>query len=100
MIVFRIIGNEYDRTDHVLYDLPANKSQDLGCTENIIHFFIHHGLTEQEAYHKAQVMLRELYRKWYATMVELPVYGEQVDRRMYEFIDGLQDVARANCNWR
>ncbi|KAK0105580.1 hypothetical protein ONS95_004112 [Cadophora gregata] len=69
------------------------------CPHNIIHLFRHHGLSEQDAYDRAQGMLRERYREWYLALADLPVWGEGIDKQVHRYIKGIQDVASANAHW-
>ncbi|KAL2062541.1 hypothetical protein VTL71DRAFT_6807 [Oculimacula yallundae] len=77
-----------------------HREKDQSCPHNIVHLFIHHGLTEQAAYDTIQTMLRERYRQWYIALADLPVWGESIDEQVHRYIKGIQDVASANAHWR
>ncbi|KAH9218184.1 isoprenoid synthase domain-containing protein [Leptodontidium sp. 2 PMI_412] len=76
-----------------------HREKDQDCPHNIIHLFRHHGLSEQAAYDRAQVMLRERYREWYLALADLPIWGEAIDKQVHRYIKGIQDVASANAHW-
>ena len=77
-----------------------HRERALGCEHNIVHWFRHHGLTEQEAYDRVHELMRERYRSWYLALAELPIWGEEIDRQVQRYIKGMQDVALANAHWR
>ncbi|EKD17397.1 uncharacterized protein L3040_008438 [Drepanopeziza brunnea f. sp. 'multigermtubi'] len=79
--------------------ISYHREKDQNCPHNMVHLFRHHGMSEQEAYDKCQVMLREKYREWYLAMASLPTWGEEVDKQVHRYIQGVQDVDFANAYW-
>lgn len=77
-----------------------HRERDLGCPHNIIHWYRHHGYTEQQAYDQVHLMMRQCYKDWYLALVRLPIWGEEVDRDVQRYIKGIQDIALANAHWR
>jgi hypothetical protein len=60
----------------------------------------HHGLTEQETYDRIQDMIRDRYRQWYLAFAKLPIWGEDIDRQVHSYIEGVENIILANANWR
>ena len=72
----------------------------MGVLHNIIQLFRHQGLSQQKAYDRVDVLLRERYRWWYLSLSQIPVYGERLDVDVQKYIRACQDVVLANLNWR
>ena len=72
----------------------------MGVLHNIIQLFRHQGLSQQKAYDRVDVLLRERYRWWYLSLSQIPVYGERLDMDVQKYIRACQDVVLANLNWR
>jgi len=58
------------------------------------------GMPAQQAFDSIDKLLRDCYRDWYLAMASLPQWGEGVDAQVQKYIQGVQDVALANLNWR
>lgn len=54
----------------------------------------------QQAFDSVDRLLRDCYRDWYLAIASLPQWGEEVDAQVQKYIQGVQDVALANLNWR
>ena len=76
-----------------------HRERALGCEHNIVHWYLHHGLSEQAAYDKIHTLMRDRYRSWYRAQAELPLWGENLDQQVQRYIKGIQDVALANAHW-
>lgn len=72
----------------------------MGVLHNIIQLFRQQGLSQQKAYDRVDVLLRERYRWWYLSLSQIPVYGERLDMDVQKYIRACQDVVLANLNWR
>lgn len=57
-------------------------------------------LTIQEAIDKIGQMINECYRRWYRALLELPSYGEKIDREVMRFVEVCRSVAQGNLYWR
>ncbi|EON68031.1 hypothetical protein W97_07179 [Coniosporium apollinis CBS 100218] len=77
-----------------------HRERDLGCVHNIVHLFLHHGLSLQEAYNRVHFLMRERYKRWYMAQASLPIWGEEIDSQLRRYIKGIEDVALANAHWR
>ena len=72
----------------------------MGVNHNIIHLLRQDGLSQQQAYDQANLLLHERYRAWYVAHSEIPVWGEEVDAQVVLYLKGCQDQILANLNWR
>ena len=71
----------------------------MGVNHNIIHHFRQDGLSQQEAYEKANLLLHERYRAWYVAHSEIPIWGEKIDAQVMLYVQGCMNVLLANINW-
>jgi hypothetical protein len=71
-----------------------------GVEYNIIVVLRRSGLTAQEAFNKVSEMLREAYRDWYLALARLPQWGEEIDSQVQRYIRALENIVRADLNWR
>ena len=67
---------------------------------NIIVLYRRHGYSAQEAYDQAGELLKKRCRDWHLAYAKVPSWGEQVDRQVERYIQGVQDGMIANLNWR
>ena len=67
---------------------------------NIIVLYRRQGYSAQEAYDQAGELLKERQREWYLALARIPSWGEQIDRQVQRYIQGVQDGVIANLNWR
>jgi len=58
------------------------------------------GLNTQDAMDVLGGMLEKCSRRWYRALAELPVYGEEIDRKVLRFVDVCRNVALGNLYWR
>lgn len=79
---------------------PANTSQALGESHNIISIYQQEGLTIQEAFNEVERSLSTCYRDWYLALAQLPTWGEEIDSQVQLYIEGVQNAALANIHWR
>ncbi|KAJ8132310.1 hypothetical protein O1611_g1315 [Lasiodiplodia mahajangana] len=79
--------------------LSLRKDLELGVEHNLILLLKKHGLSEQEAANRIGDMLNERYRRWYRALADLPIYGEEVDREVFKYIDVCRNIALGNIYW-
>ena len=72
----------------------------MGVNHNIMHLFRQDGLSQQEAYDRTNGLLMDRYRQWYLAHSEVPVWGEDIDVQVQQYLKGCQDVVLGNLNWR
>lgn len=58
------------------------------------------GMSAQQAFDRVNGLLLKCFRDWYIALSCLPNWGEKVDEHVQKYIQGVQDVSRANLNWR
>lgn len=54
----------------------------------------------QQALNHVNSMLTTRYREWYLALAGLPQWGKIVDAQVQRYVQGVQDVVRANLEWR
>ncbi|KAJ9138714.1 Terpene synthase metal binding domain protein [Pleurostoma richardsiae] len=79
--------------------LSYRKDLKLGVFHNMIHVLRNHGLDEQQAVTRIGEMLDECSRRWYISLAQLPIWGEQIDKAMLRYIWGCQCIALGNLHW-
>ena len=72
----------------------------MGVNHNLVHLYRQDGYSQQEAYDKIADLLKPRYRQWYIAQSELPLWGENVDVQVQQYIKGCQDLIIGNLNWR
>lgn len=58
------------------------------------------GLGAQEAFDYVGNMLDSRYERWEEAIREVPSWGEEIDKDVKKYIQGVADVVRANLYWR
>ena len=58
------------------------------------------GLTTQQAVDKAGTMIDGCYKRWFNAPATMPVWGEEVDRQVWKFVEACRNVALGNLYWR
>lgn len=76
------------------------KDLDQGETSNIMFILKGQGLTDQEAADRVGDMLHDCYKRWYSAMVDLPFWGNKIDRDVLKYIEGCRNLALGNLTWR
>jgi hypothetical protein len=74
--------------------------QALGVHHNLITLVQEQGGTAQDAMDKIGAMMVDCYKRWYAALAELPVWGEHIDREVLRFVDCCRNMALGNLYWR
>lgn len=78
----------------------AHRSQAEGVNHNLVAICRLNGMPAQQAFDHVNTLLIECYRDWYLALADLPQWGEQIDVQVQRYIQGVQDAAIANINWR
>lgn len=74
--------------------------QKEGVSHNLVAICRHNGMPAQMAFDHVGNMLIERYRDWYLALAALPTWGERLDADVQQYIQGVQNVVRANLHWR
>ncbi|KAH8645833.1 isoprenoid synthase domain-containing protein [Xylariales sp. PMI_506] len=75
------------------------KDLEQGETSNIMFILKDQGLTNQEASDHVGEMLTDCYKRWYSAMVELPYWGDKIDKDVLKYIEGCRNLALGNLTW-
>ena len=54
----------------------------------------------QHAFNHVNSMLTTRYHEWYLALAGLPQWGKEIDAQVQRYVQGVQDVVRANLEWR
>ncbi|KAF2103158.1 terpenoid synthase [Rhizodiscina lignyota] len=57
------------------------------------------GLSTQEAFDEIGLLLDERFKKWDSLMATLPSWGEENDRQVQLYLDGVKGHVSSNTNW-
>ncbi|KAM0268720.1 hypothetical protein ACHAPA_004642 [Fusarium lateritium] len=71
-----------------------------GEESNIIFILRDQGMTDQQAVDQIGEMLYECYKRWHVAILDLPFWGEGIDRDVIKFINGCRNIALGNLHWR
>ncbi|KAF4468445.1 pentalenene synthase [Fusarium albosuccineum] len=71
-----------------------------GEDSNIIFILKDQGMSDQQAVDHIGEMLYDCYRRWYNALINLPFWGEGIDRDVMKFINGCRNIALGNLHWR
>ncbi|KAF2114477.1 isoprenoid synthase domain-containing protein [Lophiotrema nucula] len=93
------VGVEMQMLANDIYSCHRERERDSGFPCNIIHLYMHHGLSEQAAYDETHAYIRNLYKRWYLALADLPIFGEKVDKDIHTYITGIKDITLANLVW-
>lgn len=58
------------------------------------------GLSQEAAYQRLGEEITRRYQEWYVALVELPLWGEEIDTQVQRYVAALQETVLANLNWR
>lgn len=58
------------------------------------------GMTAQEAFQYVGGLLEDRYRRWEAAESHVPLWGDETDEQVAQYIEGIKSVVRANLYWR
>ena len=83
----------------LLLKVLIDMTQKDGVDQNLVALYGRQGLTPQEAYDKTDTLLKARYRQWYLAQADLPQWGEAIDKQVQRYVQGLQDIAKANLHW-
>ncbi|KAJ5958909.1 Presilphiperfolan-8-beta-ol synthase [Penicillium vulpinum] len=87
---------------HTVNDVTSLRKdlvQETGVKQNVVLRLMEQGFTTQQAMDQIQELLKEVYRRWYVALADLPVWGEEIDRQVLKFLDACRDVALGNLYW-
>ncbi|OQE12429.1 hypothetical protein PENVUL_c001G07706 [Penicillium vulpinum] len=85
---------------HTVNDVTSlRKDLETGVKQNVVLRLMEQGFTTQQAMDQIQELLKEVYRRWYVALADLPVWGEEIDRQVLKFLDACRDVALGNLYW-
>ncbi|KAI3393167.1 hypothetical protein diail_4655 [Diaporthe ilicicola] len=79
--------------------MSFRKDLELGVDHNLISLLMEQGRTMQEAVDRIGEMINDCYRRWYKALLELPIFGEEVDREALRFMDACRNVALGSLHW-
>ncbi|KAF5022161.1 hypothetical protein F66182_5748 [Fusarium sp. NRRL 66182] len=88
-----------DAICRITADLVTLKDLIKGEDSNIIFILRDQGMDEQQAVDYIGEMLYDCYRRWYAALVDLPYWGEGIDRDVIKFVNGCRNIALGNLHW-
>ncbi|KAM0230056.1 hypothetical protein ACHAP5_011475 [Fusarium lateritium] len=71
-----------------------------GEESNIIFILRDQGMTDQQAVDQIGEMLYECYKRWHVAILDLPFWGEGIDRDVIKFVNGCRNIALGNLHWR
>lgn len=67
---------------------------------NIINICGQDGLSLQQSFDHVSDILNACYRRWHMAVANMPIYGEQLDRQIYKYIENCRNIALANVHWQ
>lgn len=76
------------------------KERAEGVPHNMVVACERNGLSAQEAMDTVGRFLEERYRRWDVVEALVPSWGEQTDKEVRRYLDGIKAVVRANLYWR
>lgn len=71
-----------------------------GEESNIIFILKDQGMTDQQAVDQIGEMLYNCYKRWHVAILDLPFWGEGIDRDVIKFVNGCRNIALGNLHWR
>ncbi|KAJ5371987.1 hypothetical protein N7517_003993 [Penicillium concentricum] len=85
---------------HLVNDLISyRKDLEERSDHNLIIVLMEQGISTQDAVDKIGERLNDCYKRWYAILADLPIWGEEIDRQVLEFIDLRKGLALGNLHW-
>ncbi|KAM0345005.1 hypothetical protein ACHAPU_006888 [Fusarium lateritium] len=70
-----------------------------GEESNVIFILRDQGMTDQQAVDQIGEMLCDCYKRWHSAILDLPFWGEGIDRDVIKFVNGCRNIALGNLHW-
>jgi hypothetical protein len=58
------------------------------------------GFSTQQGMDRIGALVEECYKRWYAALGSMPIWGEKIDREVLKFVEGCRNLALGNLYWR
>ncbi|TAQ88556.1 hypothetical protein B7494_g3089 [Chlorociboria aeruginascens] len=79
----------------LLNDIASYKKEQLkGETHNIIAIFSTEGGSKQSAFDRTDELYKACFKQWYIAQSELPIWGEETDRKVQKYVECIQNIVR------
>ncbi|TLS27596.1 hypothetical protein PpBr36_04293 [Pyricularia pennisetigena] len=79
--------------------LSYKKEQASNVIHNLIHIYRNQGMTAQEAFDQAGNLIVRAIRRWHLAQLDLPMWGEQIDKEVQRYLQGCLDSCIGSLNW-
>ncbi|KAJ5104431.1 Presilphiperfolan-8-beta-ol synthase [Penicillium alfredii] len=76
------------------------KDLEQGVDHNLIVLLTARGLSRQQAVDEIGSMLDARYRRWYAVLADMPIWGEEIDRQVIRYSEICRNIALGSLYWR
>ncbi|KAL8282699.1 hypothetical protein RB600_005924 [Gaeumannomyces tritici] len=81
-------------------DILSYRKELASCgTQNIIHILRRQGMTTQQAFDRAGGLTVTAIRRWHLAQLDMPIWGEEVDRQLQRYLQGCLDSCIGSLNW-
>ncbi|EHA47692.1 hypothetical protein MGG_03833 [Pyricularia oryzae 70-15] len=79
--------------------LSYKKEQASNVIHNLIHIYRNQGMTAQEAFDQAGNLIVRAIRRWHLAQLDLPIWGEKIDKEVQRYLQGCLDSCVGSLNW-
>ncbi|TLD09425.1 uncharacterized protein PgNI_07114 [Pyricularia grisea] len=79
--------------------LSYKKEQASNVIHNLIHIYRNQGMTAQEAFDQAGNLVVRAIRRWHLAQLDLPIWGEHIDKEVQRYLQGFLDSCVGSLNW-